>query len=48
MVGTEVCNMYFHDVITCIRALFADPDLAQYLVMALEEHFTYGSDGRRV
>jgi hypothetical protein len=48
MVGTEVCDVFFRDVIPCIRALFADPDLAQYLVMAPEKHFTYGSDGERI
>lgn len=47
MVGTEVCNVYFHDVITCIKVLFANPELAQYLVTVLEKHFTDGSDGQR-
>jgi hypothetical protein len=45
MVGSEVCDVYFRDVIACVKALFADPDLAQYLVTAPEKHFTYGSDG---
>ena len=44
MVGTEVCDVYFHDVIACVKVLFADPDLAQYLVTVLEKHFTYGSN----
>jgi Plavaka transposase len=48
IVGTEVCDVYFRDVIACVRALFADPDLAKYLVMAPEKHFTYGSDGTKI
>jgi len=48
MVGTEVCNVYFRDVIACVKALFADPDLTRYLVTVLEKHFTYGSDGQRI
>ena len=47
MVGTEVCDVYFRDVIACIKALFADPELAQYLVTVPEKHFTDGSDGKR-
>ena len=47
MVGTEVCNMYFCDMIACIKALFADPELAQYLVTVPEKHFTDGGDGQR-
>ena len=47
MVGTEVCNVYFCDVIACIKVLFANPELAQYLVTVLEKHFTDGSDGKR-
>lgn len=48
MVGTEVCDVYFRDVIACIKALFGDPDLAQHLVTIPEKHFTYGSDGRKI
>jgi hypothetical protein len=48
MVGSEVCNVYFHDVITCTKVLFADPDLAHYLIMASEKHFTYGSDRQKI
>lgn len=48
MVGTEVCDVYFRDVIACVKALFADPDLAQYLVTVPEKHFTYRSDRQRI
>ena len=47
MVGTEVCDVYFRDVIACIKALFADPDLAPYLVTTPEKHFTYNTYGGR-
>lgn len=48
MVGTEVCDVYFRDVIACLKALFSDPDLAQYLVTVPEKHFTYGNNGQRI
>jgi Plavaka transposase len=48
MVGAEVCDIYLRDVVACIKALFIDPDLAQYLVTAPEKHFTYGSDERKI
>ena len=40
LVGDEVCELYFRDIIQCIRALFCDPDLAPYLIMAPERHYT--------
>ena len=48
MAGTEVCNVYFRNVILCIKALFIDPDLVRFLVMAPKKHFTYGGDGRKI
>ena len=48
MVGAEVCDIYLRDVVACIKALFTDPNLAQYLVTAPEKHFTYGSDERKI
>ena len=40
LVGNEVCELYFRDVIQCIRALFGDPDFAPYLIFAPERHYT--------
>ena len=40
MVGSEVCDVYFRDVVACIRALIGDPDFAPYLVFAPEKHYT--------
>ena len=34
MVGSEVCDVYFRDVVACIRALIRDLDFAPYLVFA--------------
>jgi len=39
LVGDEVCEVFFRDVIACIRALFADPDFAPYLVFRPEKHY---------
>jgi len=39
MVGNEVCDVYFRDVIACVKALFGDPDFAPYLVFVPEKHY---------
>ncbi|KAF8259179.1 hypothetical protein EI94DRAFT_1617172 [Lactarius quietus] len=39
LVGQEVCEVYFRDVIQCIRALFGDPDFAQDLIFRPEKHY---------
>ncbi|KAH9015557.1 hypothetical protein EDB84DRAFT_1633781 [Lactarius hengduanensis] len=33
LVGDEVCEVFYRDIIQCIRALFGDPDLAPVLVV---------------
>ncbi len=35
----EAFDMYFRDIIECIRALFSDPEFAPYLVFAPERHY---------
>jgi Plavaka transposase len=35
-----VCEVYFRDVIACLRALFGNPDFAPILVFAPEKHYT--------
>ncbi|KAF8811590.1 hypothetical protein BYT27DRAFT_7231651 [Phlegmacium glaucopus] len=40
IVGDEVCEVYFRDIIACIRALFGDPSFAPYLVFGPEKHYT--------
>ncbi|KAI9440150.1 hypothetical protein H4582DRAFT_2111250 [Lactarius indigo] len=39
LVGDEVCEVFYRDIIQCIRALFGDPDLAPYLIFAPEKHY---------
>ncbi|KAH9164278.1 hypothetical protein EDB89DRAFT_2116298 [Lactarius sanguifluus] len=39
LVGDEVCEVFYRDIIQCIRALFRDPDLAPYLIFAPEKHY---------
>ncbi|GLB45659.1 putative protein Coprinopsis cinerea okayama7 130 [Lyophyllum shimeji] len=48
MVGSEVYDLYFWDVIECIRALVGDPDFAPFLVFAPEKHYTNGEKDIRV
>ncbi|KAM6493555.1 hypothetical protein JOM56_011689 [Amanita muscaria] len=40
LVGNEVCEIYFRDILACIRALFGDPDFAPYLLISPERHYT--------
>lgn len=40
MVGSEVCDVYFCDVIKSVRALFGDPDFVPYLVFKPENQYT--------
>jgi len=40
MVGGEVCEVFFRDVVACVRALFGDPDFASHLAFAPEKHYT--------
>ncbi|KAH9020914.1 hypothetical protein EDB84DRAFT_1441645 [Lactarius hengduanensis] len=40
MVGSEVCEVYYRDVIECIRSLFGDPNFTPYLRFAPEKHYT--------
>ena len=40
IVSDEVCEVYFHDIIACIRALFGDPSFVLYLVFGPEKHYT--------
>ena len=35
----ELFNLYFRDIIACIRALFSDESFAPYLVFAPERHW---------
>ena len=32
MVGSKVCEVYFQDIIACIKSLFEDPEFTPYLV----------------
>jgi len=40
VIGDEVYEVYFQDIVECIKALFGDPSFAPYLVFALEKHYT--------
>ena len=40
IIGDEVCEVYFWDVIKCTKALFGDPFFAPYLVFVPEKHYT--------
>jgi len=36
----EVCEIFMRDIIECLKALFGDPELGQYLVFVPEMHYT--------
>ncbi|KAH7904180.1 hypothetical protein BJ138DRAFT_1107047 [Hygrophoropsis aurantiaca] len=40
VVGGEAFDVYFRDVLECVKALYGDPELAQYLVFKPERHYT--------
>jgi len=48
LIGGEVCEVYFRDVIACVKALYGDPDFAPYLKVAPEKHFTNEGQGTRM
>lgn len=40
IVAGEAFDIYYRDVLECIKALYGDPDFADNLVFALERHYT--------
>ncbi|EIW74923.1 hypothetical protein CONPUDRAFT_93688 [Coniophora puteana RWD-64-598 SS2] len=40
VIAGEAYDVYYRDIIECVRALYGDPDLAQYLVFQPERHYT--------
>jgi hypothetical protein len=48
MVANEVCEVYFRDVIACVKALYGDPDFAQYLVFLPEKHYVDEGKAQRM
>ncbi|KAF9502071.1 hypothetical protein BDN71DRAFT_1378620 [Pleurotus eryngii] len=48
LVGGEVCEVFYRDVIACIRALFGDPDFMPYLVFRPEKHYVDESKAERM
>ncbi|KAH7920917.1 hypothetical protein BV22DRAFT_1107450 [Leucogyrophana mollusca] len=39
-VAGEAFDVYFHDILECVKALYGDPKFAQYLVFAPERHYS--------
>ncbi|KAG1872987.1 hypothetical protein DFJ58DRAFT_713562 [Suillus subalutaceus] len=39
IVAGQVFNIYYHDIIECIKVLFGDPNFAQYLIFVPECHY---------
>jgi hypothetical protein len=39
VVAGEAFDVHFRDIIECIKALFGDPEMAQYLILAPERHY---------
>lgn len=39
MVGGEAFDVYFRDILECIRALYGDPEFAPYLKFCPERHY---------
>jgi hypothetical protein len=39
LIDDEICDVYYRDIIACIRTLFGDPDFASVLVFRPEKHY---------
>jgi hypothetical protein len=39
VIGGETLELYFRDILACIRSIYSDPELAQDLVIAPERHY---------
>jgi hypothetical protein len=48
IVADEVFDVYFRDVIECIKALFGNPEFSAVLVFQPEQHFTDDSESIRM
>jgi Plavaka transposase len=48
VVGSEVCEVYYRDVIECVKTLFGDPTFTPYLQFAPEKHYTDDTKDVRV
>ena len=40
IVGSEVCEVFYRDIIDCIKSLFGNPNFMLYLCFAPEKHYT--------
>ncbi|KAG1736274.1 hypothetical protein EDD22DRAFT_959797 [Suillus occidentalis] len=40
LVAGEAFDVYFQDILQCVKALYGDPELAPYLVFAPERHYS--------
>ncbi|KAG0692585.1 hypothetical protein DFH29DRAFT_985732 [Suillus ampliporus] len=40
LMAGEAFDVYFRDIIECVKALFGDPELASYLMFAPERHYS--------
>lgn len=40
VIGGEAFDVYFRDIIACIRILYGDPEFAPYIVLLPERHYT--------
>ncbi|KAF8975663.1 hypothetical protein BDQ17DRAFT_1395239 [Cyathus striatus] len=47
-IGNEICDVYFQDIIDCVKALLGDPNFAPYLVFEPEKHYTDDSETTRM
>ncbi|THU87904.1 hypothetical protein K435DRAFT_680843 [Dendrothele bispora CBS 962.96] len=48
IVHGEAFEVYFRDILECVKALFSEPDFAPYMKYAPEKHFTDGTRKSRM
>ncbi|KAG1844739.1 hypothetical protein C8R48DRAFT_617813 [Suillus tomentosus] len=48
LVAGEAFDVYFRDILQCVKALFGDPELAPHLVFAPERHYSNEDKTQRI
>lgn len=48
VIGNETLDVYYRDILLCIRSLYGDPAFAHDLIVAPEKHYTNGERTCRI
>ena len=48
MLAGEAFNIFYWDIMECIRALYGDPEFARHLIFVPERHYMDEAQSRRM